>query len=98
MTGSFEMCLHRSPLLPNQETIESNEDDSKTNNDDGSISSDIGQVLFKVVDTGGVEVMTECKSIFTRNGEKSSIETEVIKSIIDSPSQEVKGSVDAGIK
>ena len=59
LTGSFEMCLHRSPPVPNQETIESNEDASKANNGDGSIFSDIDQVIFKGIDTGGVEAMTE---------------------------------------
>lgn len=53
------MFLHRSPPVPNQETIQSNEDASETNNDVGSIFSDIGQVRFKTVDTGGVEVITE---------------------------------------
>lgn len=98
LAGSFEMSLHRSPPVPNQETIESSDDDTEANNDVGSISSDIDQVLFKGVDTGGVEVIAECKSIYSRNGENGRIEGEVTESIIDSLFQEYKRSVDSGVK
>ena len=98
LTGSFEMSLHRSPSAPNHKTIESSDDKNEANNDVGSISSDIHQVLFKFVDAGGVEVITEFKSILSRNGETRSIEGEVIKSMIDSLFQELKRSVDTGIK
>ena len=46
LAGSYEMSLHRSPPVPNQETIKSSEDDSEANNGDGSIFGDIHQVIF----------------------------------------------------
>jgi hypothetical protein len=87
LTGSFEMVHLRSPAEPDKETIKSNEEGSEGNNGNGSISSDKDQVIFNAIDTGGVELMTECKLIYSRNGELSS-----------SLSQEFKGSVDSGIK
>ena len=54
--------------------------------------------FFKGVDTGGVELILECKLIFSRNGEKSRIEGDAIKSIIESFFQEIKRSVDSGKK
>ena len=36
LTGSFEIFLHTSPLVPNKETVESNEKQSEDNKDDDS--------------------------------------------------------------
>ena len=98
LAGSFKMSLLRSPLVPNQKTIESSDDENEANNDVGSIFSNIGQVFFKGVDTGGVKVITERKSIFIRNGETRNIEGEIIKSIVDNLLQEFKRGIDSGIE
>lgn len=79
-------------------SIESSDDERDASNNVGSISTDVDQVLFKGVDTGGVKLILECKLIFSRNGEKSRIEGDAIKSIIESFFQEIKRSVDSGKK
>ena len=97
LTGSFEIFLHTSPLVPNKETIQSNKEESKDNKNDDSNLSCFLQVTSNVVNSGGVEVITEWKSILIWNGQKSRIESEVSKSIINVLFQKFKGSVDAGI-
>ena len=67
LTGVFEMILHTSPLVPNKETMESNEEESEDNKDDDSNFSCFDQVTSNVVDKGGVELITERKSILIRN-------------------------------
>ena len=59
LTGSFEISLHTSPLVPNKETIGPNEEESEDNKDDGSNFSCLDQIMSNVVNNGGVELITE---------------------------------------
>lgn len=59
LTGVFEIIPHTSPLVPNQDTIESDEEESGAKKDNDSNSTDVDQVTFNVVNNGGVEFITE---------------------------------------
>ena len=83
LTGIFEMVFHTSPFVPNKETMESSEEESEDNKDDNSNFSGLDQVASDVVDKGGVELVTERKSILIRNGQKSRIKRETSEGIIN---------------
>lgn len=59
LTDSYEIFPHTSPLVPNKETIESNEEEGEDNKDDDSKFICFDQVASGVVNNGGVEVITK---------------------------------------
>lgn len=58
-TGVFEIFPHTSPLVPNKDTIGSNEEESETNKDNGSNFTDVDQPTSNLVNIGGVESITK---------------------------------------
>lgn len=86
----LELVLHAAPLVPGQETIETNEDERDNNEDYDADLERLEDILSDVIDDGHVQAVTKCDLVLLWDGKSGAGELDGGESIVDILSQQLE--------